>query len=67
MHIDSSVIRHLDANRAYVAEDIIHRSVIDVQSSVDIEASSHVTRVFVKQMKADVKRIVRRRNAGVAS
>ncbi len=67
MHIDSSVIRHLDANRAYVVEDVIHRSMIDVQSSVDIKASFHVIRVFVKQMKVDVKRIVKRRNADVAS
>ncbi len=67
MHIDSSVIRHLDANRAYVVKDVTHRSMIDVQSNVDIKASFHVFDVFVKQMKARVKRIVRRRNADVAS
>jgi hypothetical protein len=67
VHIDSFVIRHLDANRAYVVEDVIHRSMIDVQSSVNIKTSFHVIRVFVKQMKIDVKRIVKRRNADVAS
>ncbi len=67
MHIDSSVIRHFDANHAYVVEDVIHRSVIDVQSNVDIKTNFHVIRVFVKQIKVDVKRILRRRNADVAS
>ncbi len=67
MHINSFIIRPLDINRAYVVEDINHRSMIDVQSNIDIKTSSHVFRVFVKQMKVDVKQVVKRRNACVES
>jgi hypothetical protein len=67
MHIDSSIIRHLDTNDAHVVRDITYRSVINMQSSVDIEASSHVFRVLVQKMKVDVERIVRRRDADVTS
>jgi hypothetical protein len=55
VHINLFIIRHLDANRAYVVENLIHRLMIDVQSNVDIKTSFHVFRVFVKQMKIDVK------------
>ncbi len=66
MHIDSFITRYFETNRAYIVEDVIHRSMIDVQSSFDIKTNFHVFRVFVKQMKVDVKRIIKRRNANIA-
>ncbi len=67
MHIDLFITRYLETNRAYVIKNVIHRLIIDVQSNVDIKTSFHVFRVLVKQMKIDVKRIIKRRNANVAS
>ncbi len=67
MHLDSFIIRHLETNRAYVVKDVIDRSMINVQSNVNLKTNFHVFRVFVKQMKVDIKRIVKRRNAHVAS
>ncbi len=67
MHINSFIIRYLDANRAYIVEDVIHRSVINVQSNINIKINVHVFHVFVKQMKIDIKRVIKRRNVNVAS
>jgi hypothetical protein len=67
MHVDSFVIDDLETNDAYIVENKIHESMIHVQSSVDVKESSHIFNVFVQQIKVDIKRIVKRRHADVAS
>jgi hypothetical protein len=67
MHVDSFVIDDFDANDAHIVENKAHELMIHVQSNVDVKADFHIFNVFVQEMKVDIKRVVKRRHADVAS
>ncbi len=67
MHVDSFVIDDFDANDAHIVENEVYESMIHVQSNVHVKADFHVFNVFVQQIKIDIKRIIKRRHANIAS
>ncbi len=67
MHVDSFLVCDLDSNDAYIFEDVINKSIIDMYTRVNIKTDFHVFDIFIKKMKIDVKRIIKRRNANIAS
>jgi hypothetical protein len=67
MHVDSFIIDDFDANDAHIVENEIYELMIHVQSSVNVKADFHVFNVFIQQMKIDIKRVIKRRHANVAS
>ncbi len=67
MHVDSFLVCDFNSNDAYIIENVINKSMIDMYTHVDVKTNFHVFDIFIKQMKIDVERIIKRRNANVAS
>ncbi len=60
-------LNDFELNDAYVEKNVFDRLIVDIQFDVNVKAYFYIAFFFIRQMKVDDERIVRRENACVAS